>query len=632
MSRLGRRQGADLVARVTGDKPLPAEVVEQIVARTDGVPLFVEELTKTVLESGLLDRRRRSLRAAGPAAAARDPDDAARLADGPPRPPRAGQGGRADRRRDRPRVLARAARRRVADLPEAELQRRPRPAGRLRAGLPPRHAARGDLQLQARAGPGRGLPVAAQVQAPAAPRPDRRRCSRSGSRRSSRTAARAARPSLDRGGPGANAQCAYWQQAGERAAERSANVGSDRASRARVWSCLRRCRTASDARHGGAELCSRDRDPPDVARKGYAAPEVERAYGRARELCERLGDRPSVWSRCCGALSTVHVTRGELGAAVETRRAALGRAEQGDDRSAIAARASMRLGQRLYALGAFRRGAIEHLERGLRHLRSPGPTSDARFARSATTRSSRAERTCAWSLWLLGYPDQASTHAATQRWPRPRTRASAHLPSHRLCSRHLPCLRARQLAGGARCARASWFRSRASRAAPSWRRGGRHLARLGHGAPRASREAGCARIRQGMAMREGTGSLPDAPYLLGLLADAHARAGQPTKRSTRAGRGGWRSSQRTGERWYEAELHRLEGELPGSQAGEPDRGGSLLRSAQSTIARRQQAKSWSCAPRPASPGCGRSRASAPRPATCSRRSTAGSPRASIPPT
>ena len=54
MNRLGRRQGADLVARVTGDKPLPAEIIEQIVARTDGVPLFVEELTKTVLESGLL--------------------------------------------------------------------------------------------------------------------------------------------------------------------------------------------------------------------------------------------------------------------------------------------------------------------------------------------------------------------------------------------------------------------------------------------------------------------------------------------------------------------------------------------------------------------------------------------------
>jgi predicted ATPase len=54
MSRLGRRQGADLVARVTGEKPLPAAIVEQVVARTDGVPLFVEELTKAVLESGLL--------------------------------------------------------------------------------------------------------------------------------------------------------------------------------------------------------------------------------------------------------------------------------------------------------------------------------------------------------------------------------------------------------------------------------------------------------------------------------------------------------------------------------------------------------------------------------------------------
>jgi tetratricopeptide (TPR) repeat protein len=54
LSRLGRPQAATMVARLTGDKALPAEVVEQIVARTDGVPLFVEELTKTILESGLL--------------------------------------------------------------------------------------------------------------------------------------------------------------------------------------------------------------------------------------------------------------------------------------------------------------------------------------------------------------------------------------------------------------------------------------------------------------------------------------------------------------------------------------------------------------------------------------------------
>ena len=54
LTRLGRRDGAAMMDRVVGDKALPDEVAAQIVAKTDGVPLFVEELTKTVLESGLL--------------------------------------------------------------------------------------------------------------------------------------------------------------------------------------------------------------------------------------------------------------------------------------------------------------------------------------------------------------------------------------------------------------------------------------------------------------------------------------------------------------------------------------------------------------------------------------------------
>jgi predicted ATPase len=54
LARLRRQDGALMVDRVVGEKSLPAEVITQIVAKTDGVPLFVEELTKTVLESGLL--------------------------------------------------------------------------------------------------------------------------------------------------------------------------------------------------------------------------------------------------------------------------------------------------------------------------------------------------------------------------------------------------------------------------------------------------------------------------------------------------------------------------------------------------------------------------------------------------
>lgn len=54
LDRLSRRDGRVLTNRMTGGKALPANVLEQILERTDGVPLFVEELVKTVLESGLV--------------------------------------------------------------------------------------------------------------------------------------------------------------------------------------------------------------------------------------------------------------------------------------------------------------------------------------------------------------------------------------------------------------------------------------------------------------------------------------------------------------------------------------------------------------------------------------------------
>ncbi|HTS53678.1 MAG TPA: adenylate/guanylate cyclase domain-containing protein [Burkholderiales bacterium] len=54
LTRLSRAQGASIVLRVAGDKPLPVDLVAQIVDKTDGVPLFLEELTKAVLESDML--------------------------------------------------------------------------------------------------------------------------------------------------------------------------------------------------------------------------------------------------------------------------------------------------------------------------------------------------------------------------------------------------------------------------------------------------------------------------------------------------------------------------------------------------------------------------------------------------
>ena len=54
LSRLPRQQRAELIMRVTGGKALPQEIAEHIIDRTDGVPLFIEELTKAVIESGML--------------------------------------------------------------------------------------------------------------------------------------------------------------------------------------------------------------------------------------------------------------------------------------------------------------------------------------------------------------------------------------------------------------------------------------------------------------------------------------------------------------------------------------------------------------------------------------------------
>ena len=80
--RLPRHQAVEVIRQVTHGKALPSEVVEQIVAKTDGVPLFVEELTKMVLESGLLQERAERYALTGSAAPAGDPRHAARLADG----------------------------------------------------------------------------------------------------------------------------------------------------------------------------------------------------------------------------------------------------------------------------------------------------------------------------------------------------------------------------------------------------------------------------------------------------------------------------------------------------------------------------------------------------------------------
>jgi len=66
LGRLDRSNVQSMVVRVTGGRMLPAEVTEHIVVKTDGNPLFVEELTRAVLEAGILVENTEGYRLDGP--------------------------------------------------------------------------------------------------------------------------------------------------------------------------------------------------------------------------------------------------------------------------------------------------------------------------------------------------------------------------------------------------------------------------------------------------------------------------------------------------------------------------------------------------------------------------------------
>jgi class 3 adenylate cyclase len=66
LNRLGQEQVVTIVDKITGGKTLPGELLDEIAAKTDGVPLFVEELTKTVLESGKLRETGTAFELTGP--------------------------------------------------------------------------------------------------------------------------------------------------------------------------------------------------------------------------------------------------------------------------------------------------------------------------------------------------------------------------------------------------------------------------------------------------------------------------------------------------------------------------------------------------------------------------------------
>ena len=81
LNRLSPRQRSEMIVHLTGGKALPKDIADQIVDRTDGVPLFIEELTKTVVRADRY-RDRSRLRGDRASGTVRHPDVASRFASG----------------------------------------------------------------------------------------------------------------------------------------------------------------------------------------------------------------------------------------------------------------------------------------------------------------------------------------------------------------------------------------------------------------------------------------------------------------------------------------------------------------------------------------------------------------------
>jgi tetratricopeptide (TPR) repeat protein len=617
MSRLGRRQGADLVARVTGDKPLPGAIVEQIVARTDGVPLFVEELTKTVLESGLLTDAGDHYELSGPLPPLAIPttlhDSLMARLDRLAPVKEVAQIGAVIGREFSHQLLAAVAPMSANLLGDA-LEQLVNSELVFRRGTPPeatysfKHALVQDAAYQSLLKSKRQQLHARIAQAL------EQQFSDVGD-----AAPEVLAQHLTDAGLMAQA-IPYWRRAGELAATRSANVEAI----AHLGKGLELVRTLPNAPEYVAEEFALllAIGGPLIASKGYAAPEVERTYSRAWALCDQLGRSAELFPVLRG-LWNYHQVRGEPERVYDlAERLVVLAEEQGAPlRRALARRAR---GTALFLLGRFA-DATAALDEGIAIDDAVAAWEDPAHLLLYTERAGVVCRLySAWTLWFLGYPDPrwrgsklVSPSANASRTP---TAWLSLRISPRFCTVFDASLMRRE--GEPR-------RPSLSQASIPCRSGSRRQSYAGASLWSASVRRWMGSHNFAPAWPAGMG--PVATYSMPSgLASLQRPTSRPVTWMMRSPP--WIRRKRRQQR-ANATIGRnftgSEGPSWPTPARPPQRHrGCTGRSIPRAASRRDP---WSCAPRPVSLACGATRANEPRPTTCSPPSTAGSPRVSTPP-
>jgi class 3 adenylate cyclase/predicted ATPase len=575
LNRLDQSAGAALIRSVAGARTLASEIVNEIAERTDGVPLFVEELTKAVLEASP-DGIARAVSSA-PLPGFEVPPTLhaslmARLDRIGPIPKGIAQIGAAIGREFSYDLLAAAARRSDKDL-RAALERLISAGLVFRRGELPdanflfkhalvQDAAYGTLlrsqrrELHARIA--RVLEARLATGAPEQPEILAHHCGQAGL---------------------IEKAVAYWQEAGERSKARSAMTEAIRHMRNALDLLFHlpdtpKCRSTEielQLALGGAL----------IAAKGHATEETGRAYARARRLCELMNDTPNLLKALWGEFVHYHV-RGETNRSHRIAEELLDLAGRQSDAAILVA------GHRAVGDSWLHRGQLAsaraHFERGL-------ALYDPAQQRSLTALFAENARVAMLSflsltLGVLGFADQARMRS---REALAEARELSHPISHAFalsvaCRLHFVlndvCTvrqRAEELIELTTERRFAFFLTMGT-AYRGWA-----LVEGGDA------EAGMELLRRGIEGFKASGAAWILPFYLAQLARAYAKTERPVD-----GLGllseALALTEKSGVRWFEAELRRRRAELLRTVYSGAEAEGDLRHAI--AIARQQQAKLW----------------------------------------
>jgi class 3 adenylate cyclase/predicted ATPase len=397
LARLPQVQTTVLTQQVAHGKALPPAVAAQIAAKTDGVPLFVEEVTKMVLESGLLQEQDDHYSLTGPLPPLAIPvtlHDSllARLDRLGAAKGLAQLGATVGREFAYDMLLAVAPwqeetlQRGLHQLVEAELL--------YQRGLPPqatyvfkhaliRDAAYQSLLKRTQQHYHQRIAEVLVAQFPTIIETQPELVAQH------YTAAGLKEQAID-----------YWQRAGQRALQRSANLEAVQHLSTALSLLATLPETAARAQQElGLQIAL---GPALMATRGWAAPEVEQTYSRARALGIQLGETSQLFPTLWG-LWRFYQSRGVLPTARDLGEQLMRSAEHTADPTRLL-EAHSALGQTLFQLGEYA-AAWQHLEQGL-------ALTDASAPRAPVRRHGNAPRVvflsfAALTLWCLGYPAQA---------------------------------------------------------------------------------------------------------------------------------------------------------------------------------------------------------------------------------